>query len=87
MPWPVKRCSTTGWPNLREHSPPTIAASESTDRRDCAPDPPPQGTAVAGKMLFMIAAEMERDLIRERISADCAPPGPRAGAAAARGRR
>jgi hypothetical protein len=47
----------------------------------------PQGTAVAGKMLFMIAAEMERDLIRERISADCAPPGPRAGAAAARGRR
>ena len=66
--WRVALRHITGWPNLRGHSPPTIAASESTDRRDCAPgSTAPEGTAVAGKMLFMIAAEMERDLIRERI--------------------
>ena len=38
----------------------------------------PQGTAVAGKMLFMVAAEMERDLIRERIVGGLRAAGARA---------
>jgi hypothetical protein len=53
----------------------------------CAGIHRPVGAAIAGKMLFMVAAmaaEMERALIRERTPwTSCAPPRPRAGAAAA----
>ncbi|SRR6266849_2843080 len=47
----------------------------------------PDGNTIADKMLFMVAAmaaEMERDLIRERTLDGCAPPRLRAAAAAAR---
>ena len=47
----------------------------------------PDENTIADKMLFMVvamAAEMERDLIRERTWTGCAPRGLRAGAAAAR---
>ena len=44
----------------------------------------PDDATIADKVLFMVAAvaaEMERDLIRERTSTGCAPPRPRAAAA------
>ena len=41
----------------------------------------PDGNTIADKMLFM-AAEMERDLIRERTLDGCARPGPGAATAA-----
>src|SRR5260370_14507392 len=47
----------------------------------------PDGNTIADQMLFMVsamAAEMERDLIRERTLDGCAPPRLRAAAAAAR---
>jgi DNA invertase Pin-like site-specific DNA recombinase len=52
----------------------------------CAGTHRPDGATIGDKMLFMVAAmaaEMERDLIRERTLDGCAPPRPRAGAAAA----
>ena len=52
----------------------------------CAGIHRPDGAAIAGKMLFMVAvmaAEMARDLIRERTLDGLPPPRPRAGVAAA----
>jgi len=46
----------------------------------------PAGATIVDKMLFMVAAmaaEMERDLIRERTSTAWPPPTPKAAAAAA----